>query len=171
MKTRSPLPRTAVTIIAAVVALIISSVAGRAAATNVVANTNSSTKAEGTFPVQPPFVEPPIPQAAFDQPKTKADGKDPFYPRSVRPYGVNPNPVKTGPVPVVAEFVLRGISGTPEHPLAIINTTTFTVGETNEVLTKAGRMSIQCLEINMAEGTVLIQFGGERQGLRLPSAK
>lgn len=171
MKTRSSLSGTASVIVAAVILLMISSVAGHGAGTNVVSSTNHSTKAEGTFPVQPPFVEPPVPQAIFTQPKTKADGKDPFYPKSVRPYGVDPTPVKPGPAPVVAEFVLRGISGTPEQPLAIINTTTFTVGETNDVLTKVGRLSIHCLEINMAEGTVLIQFGGERRQLRLAPAK
>ena len=65
------------------------------------------------------------------------------------------------------DLVLKGISGTMEKPLAIINSTTFTVGESNEVILKNGRMRIQCVEINMAAGTVLLQIGSARRELRL----
>lgn len=171
MKIRSSFSRAGIGLIAAAIALVISSMTGRAAATNTVAAASPGAKAEGSFPVQPPYVEPPIPQAIFTQPKNSAEGKDPFYPKSDRPYGEKPVVANTGPAPVVAEFVLRGISGTPEQPLAIINTTTFAVGETNDVLTKVGRLSIQCLEINKAAGTVLIQLGGERRQLRLAPTK
>ena len=65
------------------------------------------------------------------------------------------------------DLVLKGISGTMEKPLAIINSTTFTAGESNEVILKNGRMRIQCVEINMATGTVLMQIGSERREFRL----
>jgi hypothetical protein len=76
-----------------------------------------------------------------------------------------------GTSPAVAELHLKGISGTAEKPLAIVNTTTFTSGEENDVLSAGGRLRIRCLEINMAAGTVLVQVGGERRELRLQGAK
>lgn len=116
----------------------------------------------------------PLPQSTFVVPKKKEDGlRNPFFPNSTQPYGEEANPSKpTGPKPPpAAELVLKGISGTEDRPLAIINTTTFTVGEENDVITKAGRMKIRCLEINMTNGTVAVQLGGERRELRLPAMK
>lgn len=115
--------------------------------------------------VQPPFVAPAVPQSSFVVPKKRAEGRDPFFPKSDRVYGVDTT-VKPVPTPV-ADLTLQGISGTPEQPLAIINNRTFTAGEGGDVVTKAGRMQIRCVEINMAAGTVLVQVGGERRELRL----
>lgn len=156
---------------AAVIALASPSVALGAAATNSVADTNLIAQADESLG-KPPFVEPPVQPSVFIIPKKPAEGKDPFFPKSIRPYGIDstPKPVVVAK-PVVADLTLRGISGTPEKPLAIINTTTFTVGEENDVLTQAGRLRLRCLDINAAEGTVLIQIGGERRQLRLPPAK
>jgi hypothetical protein len=121
--------------------------------------------------VQPPFVASAIPQSNFVQPKKQADGRDPFFPKSVRVYGVDATPtVKTNPTPT-AELALKGISGTPEQPLAIINTTTFSKGEENDVATRAGKIRIRCVEINMSAGTVLIQVGGQSRELRLAPSK
>jgi hypothetical protein len=55
--------------------------------------------------------------------------------------------------------------------LAIINNTTFTTGEENDVITTAGRMRVRCVAINMVHGTVLVQVGGERRELRLQPQK
>jgi hypothetical protein len=121
-------------------------------------------------PLEPDFKT--VPRSEFAQPKTKEQGRDPFFPASTHPYEAEKSPVKTlGPAPVVAELFLKGISGTEDRPLAIINTTTFTVGEENDVITKAGRMKIRCLEINMTHGTVVVQLGGERRELRLAPLK
>lgn len=118
--------------------------------------------------VQPPFIAPPVPQAVFVMPKSAAEGRDPFFPKSTRVYGSSGGPTnKTAVVSPVAELSLKGISGTDAEPLAIINTTTFAAGEDNDVLTKAGRMRIRCVEINKAAGTVIVQVGGERRELRL----
>jgi hypothetical protein len=137
-----------------------------AAPTNEVA----ATKADA-FVIQPPFIAPAVPQSTFVQPKNKAEGRDPFFPKSDRPYGAeNTSTNRAAPTPVV-ELFLKGISGTREQPLAIINTTTFAVGDELDVITKAGRMRIRCLEINMDDGTAVIQSGGERRQLRLPPLK
>lgn len=134
-------------------------------------NTNPATKTEATFTVPPPFIEPPVPQSQFIIPKKSSDGKDPFFPKSTRVISGDTPIAKPGPTPVVAELLLRGISGSDEQPLAIINTTTFGLGDTLDVTTKAGKMSIRCLEINKTTGTVLVQIGGERRELRLPPQK
>lgn len=108
----------------------------------------------------------PLPLSTFELPRKPAEGKDPFFPNATRVYGPDPSTKKSGSQ-VEAELVLKGISGTPEQPLAIINTTTFATGEVNEVIHRSGRLKIQCVEINMANGTVLLQIGAERRELRL----
>lgn len=106
--------------------------------------------------------------STFNIPRQPAEGRDPFFPNSSRVYTVDV--VKAPETPrVEADLTLKGISGTPEQPLAIINTTTFTTGEVNEVITKTGRPKITCVEINMTAGTVLVQIGAERRELRLAS--
>ena len=132
-----------------------------------VSNAQSTNSAATTFATQPPFIEPAVPQSTFTQPKRREEGRDPFFPKSIRPYGEEAKPKNVPTVTPIAELTLKGISGTPEQPLAIINTTTFTVGEEGDVLTRAGKIRIRCVEIRMSEGTVLIQVGGQSRELRL----
>ena len=124
-------------------------------------------KSEATAPV----VLPPPPQSVFVIPKKATEGKDPFFPNATRVYNADAPVQQKGPAVSVGELSLKGISGTAAEPLAIINTTTFTTGEENDVITTAGRMRVRCLEINMALGTVLVQVGGERRELRLRPVK
>jgi len=135
------------------------------------ATTNSTAKTETSLVVQSPYVEPPAPESLFVMPKVRADGKDPFFPKSTAYLGIEPTTTKTGPAPIVAELILRGISGSDEKPLAIINTTTFGVGDELDVTTKAGKLRVRCLEIDKAAGTASVQMGGERRELRLPPLK
>jgi hypothetical protein len=123
------------------------------------------------FVVPPPFVAPPIPQSVFVLPKKPAEGRDPFFPKSTRVYGEDQSAKPVKPATPVAELVLKGISGTAEQPLAIINNVTFAVGDELDVPTKAGRMKIRCLEINKDAGTAAVQMGGERRELRLAPLK
>jgi hypothetical protein len=108
---------------------------------------------------------PALPLSTFVLPRKPTEGRDPFFPNSIRVYGEAA--VTNRSATVMVDLVLKGISGTTEKPLAIINSTTFTAGESNEVILKNGRMRIQCVEINMATGTVLLQIGSERRELRL----
>ena len=122
-------------------------------------------------PVASPFAEPMVPLSNFVIPRKVSEGKDPFFPNSTRVYGTD-STARTNSAPsIVADLTLKGISGTTEQPLAIINTTTFTTSEINEVIIKNGRVRVQCLEINMAAGTVLLQVGAERRELRLQPLK
>lgn len=112
------------------------------------------------------------PRSIFLKPNNPSEGKDPFYPRSVYPYlgsekAPDPTPVKTPtPALVDVDVKLNGISGSKEHPLAIINGHTFEAGEEWEVNVGNGnKVHVRCLEIK-PEG-VLIFVNGQRRELRL----
>src|SRR5208337_2631062 len=73
-----------------------------------------------------PAAEPVIAQSTFILPASPQEGRDPFYPRSLRPYAaaalLHTNATQTAVTPIVAlELRLNGISGTAGRPLAIIN--------------------------------------------------
>jgi hypothetical protein len=61
-----------------------------------------------------------VPRSVFDQPTNPKEGRDPFFPNSLRPYAsaVVPN-TRTSDL---SSLVMEGTSGDPEHRLAIINT-------------------------------------------------
>src|SRR5439155_407260 len=68
----------------------------------------------------------PVTQAVFVNPHSRQEGRDPFFPRSDRPYAsFVAIPTKTSQPSVTADLKLGGISGSPEHRLAIINNRTF----------------------------------------------
>ncbi len=79
--------------------------------------------------------------------------------------------VKTTQPSFVAELALKGISGTRERPLAIINNQTFAPSEENDVVTGTRHVRIRCVEINVPAETVIIQIGNERRELRLRQGK
>jgi hypothetical protein len=112
-----------------------------------------------------PAVETPVIQSIFVMPTAPREGKDPFFPRSTRPYTTRVILTNQAAVPIIADLRLNGISGTPEHRLAIINYKTFDTGEDGDVNTNAGRMRVRCIEIQA--DTAIIQIGGERRVLRL----
>lgn len=107
-------------------------------------------------------------KSEFAVPRKNTEGRDPFFPESARPF-MTETPVKTAVTVNApeAEFVLKGIAGTAEQPLAIINTTTFTTGESNDVIIKSQRFKVRCVEINVVTGTALIEYGGSRRQLKL----
>ena len=111
--------------------------------------------------------EPEIPKSAFIIPTTPQEGKDPFYPRSLRLFtSVNVTPTNQ-PTAIAVELQLKALSGPADHRLAIINNHTFEPGEEGEVVTNAGRVRIICLEIK--DDSVVVLVGGERRILRLRS--
>ena len=106
----------------------------------------------------------------FVVPKDPKEGKDPFFPRSLRPYGTGSTAIKTGSsnTPPAIELNLNGISGNAEKPLAIINNVTFGINDDNDVIIKGRRIKIRCLDINLEERRVRVQVGSELRDLRLP---
>jgi hypothetical protein len=111
--------------------------------------------------------EPAIPLSVFVMPATREEGKDPFFPRSMHPYGSAPVKASTNkePVQVVLDLKFNGLSGTVEHRLAIINGRTFDQGEEAEVRSGAARVRVKCVEIKT--DYVIIEAAGQRQVLRL----
>jgi hypothetical protein len=99
------------------------------------------------------------PRSVFNQPSSPKDGRDPFFPTSLRPYAsaVVPN----APTTDLSSLVLQGTSGTPEHRLVIINKVTFGVGDEAEVSTAQGRIRIHCLAIT--DDGAVVEAGGARQ--------
>jgi hypothetical protein len=102
--------------------------------------------------------------SVFIMPTSPADGRDPFYPASSRPYqsAVVPNG-KMSDVNM-SLLSLQGVSGQPPQRLAIINKRTFTTGDNLEVSTSQGRIRVLCLEIS--DNSVVIEVNGQRHELR-----
>lgn len=95
-----------------------------------------------------------IPQSVFVHPTNQKEGKDPFFPRSTRPFVsvVVPNTI-SNPPPAISDLKISGTSGSDERPFVIINNVTFGVGDTNEVISGTSRITVHCLQINRAAGT------------------
>jgi hypothetical protein len=115
-------------------------------------------------------VQAEIPKSVFLIPSRPQEGKDPFFPRSMRLFSsvvVNTNiqPATTLPATIPVELRLNGISGTASRRLAIINNQTFETNEEGEVPTNPGRARIRCLEIK--PDSVLVQVGAEQRVLHL----
>jgi hypothetical protein len=117
-------------------------------------------------PTAAPVVQPVIPEvvvtrSVFVLPANPKEGRDPFFPNSSRPYedATSKNPV----VSDMTALVLRGISGPPDHRLAIINNHTFGVGDEGDVLTPHGRIHIHCVEIK--DTSAVVESGGQRHEL------
>jgi hypothetical protein len=112
----------------------------------------------------PADVEPP--KSVFVIPAIVAEGRDPFFPQSVR---LHPVPVVTtttvNVAPAVAQLDLKGISGAVDHRLAIINNRTFEVGEEGEMVVSSGRVKVICKEIK--DDSVRVLVNGQEQTLRL----
>ncbi|PYI82606.1 MAG: hypothetical protein DME26_17085 [Verrucomicrobia bacterium] len=137
-------------------------------------NATSTTAAGSPATPAATLVETEIPQSVFVVPTSASEGRDPFFPRTTRlSAGTRiASGVKTNPQPsFVVELALKGISGTRERPLAIINNQTFAAGEENDVVTGTRRVRIRCVEINAPAETVIIQIGNERRELRLKQNK
>lgn len=104
-----------------------------------------------------------IPHATFvDDPRS---GKDPFFPNSVRRYetvtqvATNAAPVAQRGASLATQLALKGISGTRQQPLALINSATVAVGETAEIKCSSGQtVKVLCREIR--ERSVLIELVG-----------
>jgi hypothetical protein len=101
-----------------------------------------------------------VPRSVFNLPTNPREGRDPFFPSSLRPYvtAVAPGAVPTSDL---SSLFIQGSSGDPEHRLVIINNVTFGVGDDAEVSTSQGRVRIHCLEIT--GDMVVIEAGGQRR--------
>jgi hypothetical protein len=115
-----------------------------------------------------------IPQSDFTIPASPKQGRDPFFPNSSRWLGSSAQPQQTAPTRSDLVVELQGISGAPDHRLALINCRseaeaiyrTLATGEETDIKTPSGRVRVRCLEIKSE--SVVVEVGGERRELRNP---
>ncbi len=105
-----------------------------------------------------PASEVVIPKSVFDAEGNT--GKDPFFPNSPR-RRLKPSD-DAGKKPVTQDFsqmlVLKGITGTAEKRIALINNLTFAKDEEGEVKAGNGKVKIRVLEIR--DKSVVISIAG-----------
>jgi len=114
-----------------------------------------------------------IPQSIFRIPKSPKEGRDPFFPDSLRVFGTTTTRT-TNAAPTVVNYTLKGLAGAVDARFATIGTTgpggsalsvDLAAGEEREIVTSTGRVKVRCLEIR--EDAVVIEAGGMRRELRL----
>ena len=112
---------------------------------------------------------PPVPKSVFDIPAKAGVARDPFNPTSIIPAEVAKVQTSTNAHPAsLGCLVLKGLSGPPSNPLAMINGRTMARGEDAEInTTDCGRLLVHCVDITT--NSAIIEVGGERRELRLRS--
>jgi hypothetical protein len=95
-------------------------------------------------------------------------GRDPFFPNSHRR---DPQPAKGSPQekPLASELVLKGIVGSANSRLALVNDDILKVGEVASVKVAGGHVEVKCLEIG--EDYAVIKVTGELETKRLQISK
>jgi len=99
------------------------------------------------------------PRSVFNPPSVPKEGCDPFFPTSVRPYASAV--ITNAPTADFSSLLIQGISGTPDHRLAIINKVTFAAGDEAEVFSSQGRIRIRCIVVT--DNSAVIEAAGQRQ--------
>jgi hypothetical protein len=93
-------------------------------------------------------------------------GRDPFFPNSRRRQPVAPGIVATEKPAAALVLVLKGIVGSPNHRLAVINTAILEINEEAVMrLPDGGRARVRCLEIGQDHAVIKVE--GELQPRRL----
>lgn len=102
-------------------------------------------------------------RSIFMMPNSPKEGRDPFFPDATSLYqSRNPLPV----VPRTPGTELLKLVGILGNSLANINGVTFATGETQEVKTAAGPVSVHLLQIKLQDESVVIEANGLRRELR-----
>ena len=123
------------------------------------ARTPAATPAPAATPQEPQVVK----SVFVDRPNF---GRDPFFPNSLRRGKVVQDTV-VEPVANFNNIVLKGISGTPEKRLAILNNKTFEAGEDGELRISGHLTKIKIVEVR--EKSVVISINGVTRELFLDS--
>jgi hypothetical protein len=111
---------------------------------------------------EPPAAPMPVLRSIFNQPTSPKDGRDPFFPSSMRLFASMVVP--DSKTKDLSSLVIQGKSGTSDHPLVIINEVTFAQGDERDIITPDGRIHIHCLQI--VGDLVVIEANGQRHQLR-----
>jgi hypothetical protein len=102
----------------------------------------------------------PPPKSIFIMPAKPAEGRDPFFPDSIRPYE-EAQAANEKNVPTINDLVVHTILVNAHgEAFAIINDQTFGVGDEGDVITSSGkRIHIHCVGIDSAKGNVTVESG------------
>jgi len=102
-------------------------------------------------------------RSVFALPANPGEGRDPFFPKSNRPY--ESSSTVTNNVVEVTALVVKGVSGSTDRRLVIINNHTFAAGDIADVLTDQGRIRVHCVEIK--PHSVIVEIGGHYHELSI----
>jgi hypothetical protein len=103
----------------------------------------------------------PVP-SVFTMPSNPGEGRDPFFPNSVRPYAESQSHIKHQVD--VTSLQIKGISQIAGQLYVIINNHTFGAGDEGDVITPQGRIHLKCLSIGA--DSVLVESGGMQHILK-----
>lgn len=109
-----------------------------------------------------------MPKSIFIYPASPEQGRDPFFPNSLRPYADNPAVAhKTEPA-MTASLTLKAILGEGTNIFAIVNNHTFAPGESGEVRDDKDRQThIRLVSINPQTQSAVVEAGGRTIELHL----
>lgn len=103
--------------------------------------------------------------SVFTQPEAPSEGRDPFFPNSMRPYEElvtkHQHPVE------LTSLQIKGFSEIAGQRYVIINNHTFAAGDEGDVITPDGRIHIRCLSVG--QDSVLVESGGMQHLLKFGS--
>jgi ABC-type uncharacterized transport system ATPase subunit len=94
--------------------------------------------------------------SAFIIPDNPKEGRDPFFPNSIRVYKDRPAAPGTTDV---SSLHLQGISKSGNHVFVVINGETFAEGDESTVKTDTGKIDVICKKINA--NSVVVEAGGQ----------
>jgi hypothetical protein len=100
-------------------------------------------------------------QSVFNLPSSPSDGRDPFFPNSMRPY--EQAMVKSHHTDITS-LKIRGFSEIAGRRYVIINNHTFSEGDEGDVMTPDGRIHLHCLAVS--SDSVLVEASGVRHMLK-----
>jgi hypothetical protein len=116
--------------------------------------------ATGPLIAEPGDTNAPV-KSVFILPTNPNEGRDPFFPNSMRPYQDFATPKKAVDL---TSLEIKGFSEIAGHRYVIINNHTFAEGDEGDVLTPDGRVHLRCLTVGL--DSVLVESNGERHMLR-----
>jgi hypothetical protein len=102
-------------------------------------------------------------KSVFVQPTNPNEGRDPFFPNSMRPYQ-DFTPKHTSVAVDTTALKIIGFSEISGHRYVIINNHTFGEGDEGDVITSGGRVHLRCLTVGL--DSVLVETDGSRHLLR-----
>jgi hypothetical protein len=107
----------------------------------------------------------PVPKSVFIIPTNVKEGRDPFFPNSSRAPGseqVQVDPHSN----VMSLLILNGLNLKPGGHTAMINGHTMAEGETADIMTSSGTISVHCVKITDGN-TVIVEVGSKTQELHM----